>query len=171
MSDAAPPFAVVAFHRTHTRRPFVCGQDALDRYWSERASQDQRRRVAAVFVLVDNDSDAIAGYYTLAAASVALTGLPVDMQRRLPRYPEIPVALLGRLAVAEAYQGKGLGAMLVFNAAHRMATNTDLGCLALVADPLDENAQAFYSHLGFQVLQGNDRRLFAPLDALVPEGR
>jgi GNAT superfamily N-acetyltransferase len=97
------------------RSAFVSGSDALDRYLRERAKQDMRRRVASCFVAVDNDS-VIVGYYTIAAISLILDKLSPERIKRLPRYPSIPAVLLGRLAIAQAYQGKRLGGALVADA-------------------------------------------------------
>ena len=62
--------------------------------------------VAGCFVAL-NDERAITGFYTLAATSVAVNALPSDLTQRLPRYPLVPAALIGRLAVAVEYRGAG----------------------------------------------------------------
>src|SRR5207302_1428818 len=82
----------------------------------ERAGQDQQRRVASCFVLVDRVEQTIAGFYTLSAAVVVARDLQGPVARRLPRYPHLPAILLGRLAVDRRYQGRGLGARLLVDA-------------------------------------------------------
>lgn len=79
---------VAALEAAHDRSRFACGTPALDRYLREVVTQDVRRRVAACFVMLDGN--VVAGYYTLSAASVALTDLPHAIARKLPRYPAIP---------------------------------------------------------------------------------
>lgn len=76
---------VAALEAAHDRSRFACGTPALDRYLREVVTQDVRRRVAACFVMLDGN--VVAGYYTLSAASVALTDLPHAIARKLPRYP------------------------------------------------------------------------------------
>jgi predicted N-acetyltransferase YhbS len=159
-------FRIVAFERDHAKRAFACGNAPLDRYWREYAHQDLRRGIATAHVLIENETDTVAGYYTLSAASVTLQSLPLETQRKLPPYPQIPVALLGRLAVATTYKDRSFGAMLVYDAATRVRAS-GVGCYAIVADPIDD-ATAFYRHLGFLALKG-ERRLFAPLTALASE--
>ena len=84
----------------HDRAAFSCGNEILDHYLKEMASQDARRHVAAPFVLVEKNSPkAILGYYTLSVLSVDVGELPVDVARKLPSYPVVPATLLGRLAV------------------------------------------------------------------------
>ena len=92
----------------HDRSQFLSGSNALERYLREQASQDIRRRIATCFVAVSVTAG-VAGYYTLTATSVALSALPPDIAKKLPRYPVVPAVLLGRLAVARHYQGHGLG--------------------------------------------------------------
>jgi len=71
----------------------------FDEYLKERAGQDMRRRVAAVFVLVPEDEpERIAGFYTLSSASIVLGELPEGIVKKLPRYPMVPAVLIGRLA-------------------------------------------------------------------------
>jgi hypothetical protein len=83
----------------------MSGTPALDRYFQTQASQDVRRRIATCFVAVSYDSGQIAGYDTLSATSIALDTLSPQLIRKLPRYPVVPAALLGRLAVARTQQG------------------------------------------------------------------
>ncbi|MEI9930817.1 MAG: GNAT family N-acetyltransferase [Rhizomicrobium sp.] len=96
--------------------------------------------------------DEIGGFYTLAATSIALKVLAPEWTRKLPRYPFVPSALLGRLAVAKAHQGRRLGAALVADALLR-AANSDLAAHFLIVDAKDENAAMFYEYLGFERLE------------------
>ena len=143
------------------RSAFVSGSDALDRYLREQAKQDMRRRVASCFVAVDHDG-IVAGYYTIAATSLILDKLSPERAKRLPRYPSIPAVLLGRLAVAQAHQGKRLGGALVADALLR-ATRAEVMAYAMVVDAKDEQAVRFYEHLGFERLGGDPRKLIRSL--------
>lgn len=161
------PFVTEALRRDHDRDAFRCGVKALDRYLKEFAFQDIARRVAGCFVALDQ-AGKIAGYYTLAASSVALDALPETMQERLPKYQAVPAILIGRLAVDVAYRGRGLGSALVVDA----ATRTDrlgIGAVALVVDAKDEAARAFYNANGFALISGESRRMFLPM-AVAVEG-
>ncbi|MBR8247245.1 GNAT family N-acetyltransferase [Burkholderia cenocepacia] len=151
---------VAALEAAHDRSRFACGTPALDRYLREVVTQDVRRRVAACFVMLDGD--VVAGYYTLSAASVALTDLPHAIARKLPRYPAIPVVRMGRLAVDQAYRGRRLGAALLVNALQR-AAKSEIAAVALTVDAKDETAAAFYRHFGFAPLTSDPLALFMPL--------
>jgi ribosomal protein S18 acetylase RimI-like enzyme len=142
-------FVVEPLISAHDRRGFSCGVDALDRYLHTQAGQDMRRRVSNCFVAVPLNSATIAGYYTLAAASLPLTDLPPDEAKRLPRYPVLPAALVWRLAVDHRYRGQSLGAALLFDAIER-SMRAEPAIYALIVDAKDEAAASFYRHFGFQ---------------------
>lgn len=150
-----------ALRRDHERNAFRSGSAALDRYLRELALQDVKRRIAGSFVAIA-DNGAIAGYYTLAATSVPIEAVPVDLRRRLPYYPTVPAILMGRLAVALERQGQGLGRALIADAVIR-TDRLGIGALALIVDAKDEAAAAFYRTSGFQPIPDEARRLFLPI--------
>ena len=145
----------------HDRSSFDCGSEPLNRYFSQQVTQDIRRRVTACFVALTS-SRAIAGYYTLASASVRLADLPPDTASKLPRYPSVPAVRMGRLAVGRQFKGQGLGAALLADALTR-ALNSDIAAFALIVDAKDDAAAAFYRHHGFIAFEDNPRALFLPL--------
>src|SRR5947209_7889427 len=100
-SESTPPhWLVEPLGRQHDRASFACGTPVLDQYLKQLARQDARRYVAAPFVLVPGPGDnTILGYYTLSSFAVDLSDLLQESARKLPAYPNVPVTLLGRLAV------------------------------------------------------------------------
>ncbi len=98
----------------------------------------------------EQGSEAVLGYYTLSWLSIALSGLPEDKARRLPRHP-VPAALIGRLAVSEGVQGQGIGRLLLADAVKRsLAVSEEIAIDALVVDARDERASRFYQSFGFK---------------------
>ena len=150
--------------RQHDRTAFHCGADALDRYLKQQARQDADKRVAAPFVAVHPPDTRVLGYYTLSASVLTLADLPDELTRKLPRYPQLPVTLLGRLAVDQSARGQRLGEHLLLDALHRSLTHADqIAAMAVVVDAKDENAASFYRHYGFILLQAQPKRLFVPM--------
>ena len=150
----------------HNRAAFTCGEPTLDAYIRRYASQDVRRRIAQVFVAVAGAPESICGYYSLSAASFSREDLPPELARRLPRYP-IPAAILGRLAVDRAYQGRGLGEFLLFDACERIfQASRSMAVYAVMVDAIDDRARTFYERYGFQVFPETTNRLFLPLQTL-----
>ena len=108
----------------------------------------------------------IAGYYTLAAAGIPLADMPAELAKRLPRYPSVPVARLGRLAVDQAYRGRKLGSALLWDAVQR-CLRSELAVFALVVDAKDDQAETFYRHHGFVPFGSQPRQLVLPLTNLI----
>jgi ribosomal protein S18 acetylase RimI-like enzyme len=146
----------------HDRSAFCCGTETLDRYLREQASQDVKRRMASCFVAIEAATNRIAGYYTLAATSVRADDLPEDVVKRLPRYPILPAALIGRLAIDQRFHRKGLGSALLADAALRVRKG-DTKAFALIVEAKDESAISFYGHLGFHAFTSRASSLFLPL--------
>lgn len=126
------------------------------------------RGVAVIWVLHDGAEDRIAGYYTLSNVTILLDELPEQLARRLPKYPNLPATLLGRLAVDQDYKGRGLGGQLLFDALIRaFHVSSNVGSMAVVTDPKNEEAQSFYERYGFEPLATTGRpRLFLPMGTI-----
>jgi hypothetical protein len=81
------PFLIATLDGTHDLSQFSCRTPALDSYLREQVSEDIR--VAARFIALTDDHQ-IAGYYTVATASVPLADLPDHVRRKLPAMPPCP---------------------------------------------------------------------------------
>lgn len=158
------PFSIVPLEG-QDRSKFTCGNADLNTYLLRQAGQDMKRRVAACFLAIDNVTGAIAGYYTLSACHVQLADVAADWQKKLPRYPVVPSARVGRLAIDLQYQGKKLGVALLGNAVVR-ALRSDIAAHMLVVDAKNDLAAAFYMHHGFRRDPHDPLRLYAPLATL-----
>lgn len=146
----------------HDRRGFSCGEAALDNYFQSQVTQDVRRHITNCFVALEVATEAIAAYYTLAAASIPVHELPADLTKRLPRYPVLPAVRIGRLAVDGRFQGRKLGAALLADAAAR-ALAAAPASFTLLVDAKNDAAVAFYEHHGFLRLGSQPKSLFLPL--------
>ena len=155
------PLRIVSLEATQDRTLFDSGSEPLDRYFQQQVTQDVRRRVTACFVALDL-AQRVAGYYTLASASVLLADLPVLTVKKLPRYPSVPTVRMGRLAVDKDFAGHGLGGALLADALHR-AARAEIAAYAMLVDAKDEAASAFYRHHGFIALPDLPLTLFLPL--------
>jgi len=143
----------------HKRASFSCGDPDLDDWFIRRASQDDRRNVARVFVAVD-DVLGIVGFYSLSSFTLALEDVPEEIARKLPRYSAIPAALIGRLACDKKAQGRGIGTLLLADAVRRiLSASKTLAVFAIVVDA-KRAAVAFYEGFGFRSLPLHPDRLF-----------
>jgi GNAT superfamily N-acetyltransferase len=148
--------------RQHDRAGFSCGQPDLDDWFRLRASQDEKRNVARVFVAVHAELGVV-GFYSLNSLSLSLEDLPEVVARKLPRYDAIPAALIGRLARDERARGQGIGELLVADAVRRiLSAGRSVAVFAIVVDAKDDRAAEFYGAFGFQQFPLHPRRLFLP---------
>jgi len=155
------PYRIDLLGKNHDRTQFSCGNSALDRYLQQQARQDAEKSVAAPFVLTEPPALRVLGYYTLSASLVNISELPDTLVKKLPRYPQLPVTLLGRLAVDDSMKGKGMGQFLLMDALHRcLAAASNIAAMAVVVDAKDDAAEAFYRHFSFAPLQQQPRRLY-----------
>lgn len=153
--------------RHHERGAFSSGVASLDRYLRQQARQDMERRVAAVFVLVGDSPDQVAGYYTLSATGVLLSDAPPDVVRHFPRYPVVPAILLGRLAVDTRFRGRRYGELLLLDALYRgLCNRAEIGAAAIIVDARDADARTFYGRYGFVPFPTIPFRLFLPMRAV-----
>lgn len=106
------PFELALLNGAHERTTFNSGSAPLDRYLHEQVTQDVRRRVAACLVAT-TEGKRIAGYYTLASASLLLAELPATTGKKLPRYLTVPAVRMGSLAVDQRFKGQGLCSALL----------------------------------------------------------
>jgi ribosomal protein S18 acetylase RimI-like enzyme len=162
-------FRLEVLGANHARDGFACGVEALDTYFARQATQDVRRRASACYVAVEAGTGKVAGYCTLAAGGVPLTDLSETLTQRLPRYPSVPVARVGRLAVDKAFHGRKLGGAMLADAAIR-AMRSEVAVFALVVDAKDAAAEAFYRHHGFESFGSKARQLIVSLKDFSQEG-
>ena len=151
--------------KKHDRAVFSCEHESLDRYLKEHASQEIKKRVAAVYVLTP-DGKTIPGYYTLSQYAIEAGELPSELvqQLPLPKYDKLPATLLGRLARSKQFKGAGLGEILLMGALKRALEHSrNIASVAVVVDAIDENARAFYRRYGFIDIPNRPNRLFIPM--------
>lgn len=153
--------------KEHDRSNFDCGHSLLDNYIKRQASQDVKRDLSACYALVDSENKVVKGYYTLSSNAINRDTLPEHLSKKLPpNYQDIPTALLGRLAIDSTLKGRGFGAILLMDALSRcFSISGAVGTLAVVVDPIDENAQSFYQKYGFILLPASGK-MFLPMKTI-----
>lgn len=151
----------------HDRAAFGCNVESLDRYLKQQASQDMRKGVAVAYILCEPNAPAIIGYYTLSMSAVEPTDLSEDLTRRLPRYPLLPAALIGRLAVDRRYRGQGQGERLLINALRRcLDASRTIAAVAVLVEAKDDAARQFYEHFGFIRFVHQEYKLYLPMKTI-----
>ena len=149
--------------KSHGRANFSCGRPELDRYIREIASQDVKRDLARVFVVLDGAD--VVGFYSLSGDTVEKDDLPTNHTKKLPNR-SIPAVLLGRMAVDNTQQGQGLGAWLMRNAQSRILLASESVAFHSVIVDAKDGAVEFYLKYGFIHFANNPNRLFLPMPTL-----
>jgi GNAT superfamily N-acetyltransferase len=124
-----------------------------------------RRKANGVFILVEpgRNPEKVLGYYTLCATGLPQGDVPGAARKHVPRYPLVSATLVGRLAVGEAKQGEGLGALLLADAVRRaFASASTVGSSMLVVDAINERPATFYEGNRFVRLP-DSMRLVLPM--------
>ncbi|WP_312283460.1 GNAT family N-acetyltransferase [Candidatus Igneacidithiobacillus taiwanensis] len=164
MALVLTPEHIHPLEKAHDRKSFDCGNDDLNRYLREQARQDAEKRVAAPFVLTQPGNAKVLGFYTLSSSIIPVIELPLEMMKQLPRYGQLPVTLLGRLAVDRSVCGQGVGEFLLVDALRRsLESAQQIAAMAVIVDAKDERAESFYRHFDFQPFQQTPLRLFLPM--------
>lgn len=171
----APPSPAPRTRRIGPADPacgFRCGQHQLDNYFRRHALPNDQGNIGLAYVAEASAEDvavglpAVIGFYTLSMAAAVSSDVGSAIAKKLPRYP-MPVALIGRLAVDQRARGRRLGEALLLDALLRVISAAEIiGCLGVIVDAKDENAERFYEKYDFVTVDASSwpRRLFLPID-------
>ncbi len=106
----------------------------------------------------------VVGYYAISTAMEQRIALPNAKLRR-PMPDQVPLLLIGRLAVDRQCQGKGLGADLLSDAVRRCLEVSEIaGVRAIIAHAIDGDAVHFYQHHGFIRSPLGERVMLLPIE-------
>lgn len=130
----------------HQLDGFNSGVPSLDDWLKRRARANQASGASRTFVVCDGEQ--VVAYYALASGAVSPTTTSGRFRRNMP--DPIPVAVLGRLAIDQGHQGRGLGRALFRDSALRVLNAADvIGIRGILVHAISEEAKAFYLALGF----------------------
>ena len=159
MSHRVEPLAA-----DHDLDEFACGNSELDE-WLKRYARGATGQGTRTYVLVDESSGAVAGYFALAPHLLEREQAPPRVSRGAPQ--RIPAILLAKLALHERLQGQGLGAELLVHALTTiLAAARSAGGRVVVVDAIDENAASFYRAHDFQPSPADPHRLVLKLSTV-----
>ncbi|ANL30765.1 GCN5-related N-acetyltransferase protein (plasmid) [Rhizobium phaseoli] len=130
----------------HELAEFSSGVAELDEWLCRRARANQASGASRTFVVCEGNR--VIAYYALASGAVRQPEAPGRFRRNMP--DPIPVAVLGRLAIDQSHQGRGIGRALVRDAGLRLVNAAEiLGIRGLLVHAISDDARAFYEAVGF----------------------
>jgi len=131
---------------SHLTEPFSCSTPVLDEWLKRRALKNEGADASRTFVVCHGKQ--VIGYYALATGSVGHHEAPGKLRRNMP--DPIPVMVLARLAVDQAWKGTGVGRALLKDAVLRTLTvSRHAGLKALLVHAISDEAKRFYTYHGF----------------------
>ena len=156
---------ILPYNPQFIRDKFDCGKSSLNNYILRNVTKDVKAGACTCFVII-NDNKEVIGYYTLSTESIPKSDAPLEYQKKI-NYPYLPVILLGRLAVDKNEFGNGYGKLMLINALKQSldVAKNQIGAVAVVVDPIDGEAVAFYTKYGFTLLP-NSGRMFMTMNKI-----
>ena len=150
----------------HQKKSFNCGQDDLNKFIKQYASQHQKSGTSKTYVDIDDDTQQVRGFYCLSSTSIGFDGVDAVLTQRLPRYP-LPCVVIGRFAVDQTAQGRGIGKVLLAHALKQVSKVAQIiGVNFIVIHAKDQKAMEFYQRFGFISLTSNPLTLIYPVSEI-----
>ena len=150
----------------HQKKSFNCGQDDLNKFIKQYASQHQKSGTSKTYVAIDDDTQQVRGFYCLSSTSIGFDGVDAVLTQRLPRYP-LACVVIGRFAVDQTAQGRGIGKVLLAHALKQVSKVAQIiGVNFIVIHAKDQKAMEFYQRFGFISLTSNPLTLIYPVSEI-----
>jgi GNAT superfamily N-acetyltransferase len=138
----------VLLTEAHDLAPFNSCEPVLDDWLRQRAWPNLVLAASRTYVVCPGTSNEVVGYYALSMGQILAQETTGAIRRNMPR--QIPSVILGRLAIDQAWQGKGLGRMLLGDATRRsLLAAQEVSARLMIVHALSPAAEAFYQHHGF----------------------
>ena len=131
---------------THDLSDFDSGEPVLDEWLRRRALHNEASGSSRTYVVCQDKK--VVGYYTLAVGAVVYAVAPGRVRRNMP--DPLPVMVLGRLAVDQGHQRRGIGTGLLRDAVLRAVQAAEIaGIRAILVHAISMAAKRFYEACGF----------------------
>lgn len=152
----------------HDLSAFASGEPALDDWLRRRARSNQASGASRTYVIALQHR--VIGYFSLASGAITIAEAPSRARRNMP--DPIPMAVLGRLAIDQEWQRRGLGRLLLRDAILRTSQAAAIiGVRGLLVHALSPAARRFYESNGFRELPNRPMTLVVTLqDAIAAAG-
>jgi GNAT superfamily N-acetyltransferase len=137
---------------------------SLDQWLRERARSSEGLSARTYVVCSAEEPDRVVGYFSISAAVEQRNALPsAKLRRGLPA--QVPLLLIGRLAIDAQWRGHGLGSALLADALRRCLAAAEIaGVRGIVAHAIDEAAVGFYERNGFILSSLGERVMLMPIE-------
>jgi GNAT superfamily N-acetyltransferase len=151
----------------HDVSHFSCGTHPSLDHWLRGQARPSEGLSARTYVVSSTaEPGRVVGYFAIATAVEERNALPsAKLRRGMPA--QVPLLLIGRLAVDAAWQGRGLGSALLADALKRcLAASEIAGIRGVVAHAIDDTAAGFYENHGFIRSPLGERVMLMPIETV-----
>lgn len=146
----------------HNVAEFCCPDTGLNEWLKKKALKNHSTGISRVYVICAENTNQVIGYYCLSTGSIQRNMAPGAYRRNAP--DSLPVIVLGRLAIDQAYLGKGLGVALLKDAIYRTENIArQVGVRALIVHALNDDVRNFYTKFAFEASALQPLTLFYPI--------
>ena len=139
---------------------------SLDQWLRERARSSEGPSARTYVVCTTEEPDQVVGYFSISAAVEQRNALPsAKLRRGMPE--QVPLLLIGRLAVDGERRGRGLGSALLADGLRRcLAASEIAGARGVIAHAIDDSAVDFDERHGFIRSPLGDRVMLMPIETV-----
>lgn len=139
---------------------------SLDQWLRERARGSEGLSARTYVVCPTSVPDRVIGYFSISTAVEQRDALPsAKLRRGMPE--QVPLLLIGRLAVDAEWRGRGVGSALLVDAVRRcLAASEIAGARGVVAHAIDDAAVGFYDRHGFVRSPLGERVMLLPIETV-----
>src|SRR5262245_39670541 len=139
---------------------------SLGQWLRERARSSEGLSARTYVVCPTNEPDRVVGYFSISTAVEQRNVLAsAKLRRGLPE--QVPLLLIGRLAVDSEWRGQGVGSALLVDALRRcLAASEIAGARGVIAYAIDYTAVGFYERHGFVRSPLGERVMLLPIETV-----
>ena len=139
---------------------------SLDQWLRERALSSEGLSARTYVTCMADEPNRVVAYFSISTALEQRNSLPsAKLRRGMPE--QVPLLLIGRLAVDAGWRGRGLGSALLVDALRRcLAASEIAGARAVIAHAIDDSAVDFYQRHGFVRSPLGERVMLMPIETV-----
>jgi GNAT superfamily N-acetyltransferase len=159
-----PPERLTAEHDVSAFRNG--GHASLDDWLRDRALASEGLSARTYVICPTEEPLRVIGYYAISTSMEQRIALPnAKLRRGMP--DQVPLLLIGRLALDMSWQGQGIGTALLSDALRRCLAASDIvGARGVVAHAIDDEALRFYRRCGFLSSPLGERVVVMPIETV-----
>lgn len=139
---------------------------SLDQWLRERARSSEGLSARTYVVCTTDEPVRVVGYFSISAAVEQRSALTsAKLRRGMPE--QVPLLLIGRLAIDAVWRGRGVGSAILADALRRcLAASEIAGARGVVAHAIDDEAVRFYERHGFVRCPLGERVMLMPIETV-----